>query len=122
MRKIKKDILEASERYTKLEDMKNESYGTKSYLREMSMQNARMMLRIRRKMVQCKMNFSSKRSNIETAWKCDSCMSEAIDTQSHILYCEAYKPLREGKSLESDKDLVQYFRRVIEIRDKLGIN
>ena len=49
--KNKKDILEASERYTKLEDMKNESYGTKSYLREMSMQNARMMLRIRSKMV-----------------------------------------------------------------------
>ena len=76
----------------------------------MSMQNARMMLRIRSKMVQCKMNFSSKKSNNETVWKCHSCMSGAIDTQSHILYCEAYKPLREGKSLDSDKDLVEYFQ------------
>ena len=119
--KNKNDILESVERYTKLDDIKNDSYGIKSYLREMSMQNARMMLRIRSKMVQCKMNFSSKKSNIETAWKCHSCMSFAIDTQSHILYCEAYSPLREGKSLSSDKDLVEYFRKVMEIREKLNI-
>ena len=48
-------------------------------------------------------------------------MSGAIETQSHILYCEAYSALREGKSLSSDKDIVEYFRKVIEIRDKLGI-
>ena len=73
-------------------------------------------------MVSCKMNMSSKRSNIETVWKCESCMAGAIEIQSHILYCEAYKPLREGESLDSDKDLVEYFRKVMEIRDKLGIN
>ena len=88
----------------------------------MTMPNARMMFRMRSKMVQCKKNFSIKRSNIETAWKCDSCMSGAIDTQIHILYCEAYKPLGEGKSLDSDRDLVEYFRKVMEISDKLGIN
>ena len=48
-------------------------------------------------------------------------MSGAIETQSHILYCEAYSALREGKSLSSDKDIVVYFRKVIEIGDKLGI-
>ena len=68
------------------------------------------------------MNFSRKRENVETSWKCHSCMSGSIDTQSHILYCEAYRGLREGKSLSSDKDIVEYFRKVIEIRDKLGID
>ena len=88
----------------------------------MTIPNARMMFRMRSKMVSCKMNMSSKRSNIETVWKCHSCMSGAIKTQSHILYCEAYKPLREGKSLDYDKDLVEYFRKVMEIRDKLRMN
>ena len=83
--KNKKDIQEAFKRYSKLEDIKGESYEANSYLKEMTMQNARMMFRMRSKMVQCKMNFSSKRSNIETAWKCDSCMSGAIDTQSHFI-------------------------------------
>ena len=116
------NILPALASSLALDDIKSEKYEVKSYLKEMTIPNARMMFRMRGKMVQCKMNFSSKRSNIERAWKCDSCMSGAIDTQSHILYCEAYKPLREGKSLESDRDLVEYFRKVIEIRVKLGIN
>ena len=93
----------------------------KSYLREMSMQNARMMLKIRSKMVQCKMNFSNKKSNIEMVWKCHSCMSGAIDTQSHILYCKAYSKLRDGKLFSSDKHLVEFFCKVIEIREKLNI-
>ena len=120
--KNKKDLQDAFEGYSKLEDIKCESYEAKNYLKEMTIPNARMMFRMRSKMVSCKMNMSSKRSNIETFWKCESCMSGAIETLSHILYCEAYKPLREGKSLDSDKDLVEYFRKVMEIRDKLGIS
>ena len=88
----------------------------------MNMQDARTILRVRSRMVPCKMNISSKRENVETSWKCHSCISGSIETQSHILYCEAYRGLREGKSLSSDKDIVEYLRKVIEIRDKLGID
>ena len=116
------DLVSSFERYSKLEDIKNKVYGIKTYLKEMTMQDSRMMLRVRSRMVPCKMNFSSKRANVETSWKCHSCMSGSIETQSHILYCEAYRGLREGKSLSSDKDIVEYFRKVMEIRDKLGID
>ena len=85
------------------------------------MKNARMMIRVRSRMVKCKMNFSSERVNIETSWKCRACCSGAIETQSHILYCEAYQPLRVGKSLSSDDDIVDYLRKVFELREKLGI-
>ena len=50
-------------------------------------------------------------------WRCTHC--DYIDTQSHILVCDSYKYLREGKNLTSDYDLVKYFRDVISLRDKL---
>ena len=61
-------------------------------------------------------------------WRCDSCSSlldpdscNNIDTQSHILWCPAYRKLREGKSLDNDKDIVNYFRQVMVIRSKLKL-
>ena len=43
----------------KLEDIKHDDYEMKSYVKDMSMKDARMMMRIRSRMVKCKMNFSS---------------------------------------------------------------
>ena len=42
-----------------------------------------------------------------------------MDSQSHILICDSYKYLREGKDLASNYDLVAYLRDVISLRDKL---
>ena len=53
-------------------------------------------------------------------WKCSSCLSE-IETQSHVLFCPAYQPLREGLCLDSDKDLTDYLAKVIRIRQKINI-
>ena len=47
--------------------------------------------------------------------KCDGCNQE-MDTQSHVLVCQAYGDLREGLSFKQDMDLVLYFRKVVERR------
>ena len=52
-------------------------------------------------------------------WMCDSCQSE-VDTQTHVLYCPAYKKLREDKDLNSDQDLVKYLAQVLKIREHFG--
>ena len=44
-----------------------------------------------------------------------------IDSQSHILWCDAYRKLREGKSLDSDRDIAQYYYKVMLIREKLKL-
>ena len=54
-------------------------------------------------------------------WFCDSCERQ-IDSMSHVTICPAYKSLREGKNIESDKDLVEYMTAVMQIRTKLGIS
>jgi hypothetical protein len=41
------------------------------------------------------------------------------DTQDHIVRCPAYQHLQVEKNLSDDKDLVTYFRKVIDLREKL---
>ena len=86
----------------------------------MTLQQTRMQFKIRTKMTNCKMNFSNDMKNRESLWKCDSCQTN-IDTQKHVLFCPAYKKLREGKSLENDMDIVNYFIEVMRIREKLDL-
>ena len=60
-------------------------------------------------MFKCKMNFMNDPVYKAEMWRCNSCET-CIDSQSHILYCQAYKEQREGKSMTSDEDIVNYFR------------
>ena len=54
-------------------------------------------------------------TNRSSLWKCEDC--GYVDTQSHIIHCPAYQGLREGKSLNSDDDLVAYFSEVLKLRE-----
>ena len=118
--KNEKDLKESISRFEKLEVMKDEKYGIKSYLNEMNMHEARTFFRVRSRMVRCKMNQSSGQYNRESLWKCEDC--GYVDTQTHILHCPAYQQLREGKSLNSDIDIVTYFKEVLKIREGETLN
>ena len=107
--------------YSKLEVMKREAYEEKTYLKEMPMYNARINFSLRARTFPCKMNTMNNPKFKADMWRCDSCES-CIDSQSHILYCPAYKELREGRTLSSDDDIVSYFRDVLAIRIKLDLN
>jgi hypothetical protein len=81
----------------------------------MKLREARTFFRVRSSMIPVKMNMKSNAKFADELWKCDDCMSMA--TQSHILWCPAYAPLREGKTLSDDLDLVHYYQAVIKIRE-----
>ena len=91
----------------------------REYIVAMTMQEARTKFRIRTRMINCAMNQPSDPKHIANLWKCTACSN--VDTMSHILWCPAYKSLREGKSMESDIDIVQYYQKVMAIRDKLDL-
>ena len=107
--------------YSKLEVMKREAYEENTYLKEMPMYNARINFSLRARTFPCKMNTMNNPKFKADMWRCDLCES-CIDSQSHILYCPAYKELREGRTLSSDDDIVSYFRDVLAIRIKLDLN
>ena len=62
-----------------------------------------------------KMNFKSDKAFSHNLWACEGC-NGYVDTQSHVKVCIAYKNLREGKNLDKDKDLVDYFAAVLRQR------
>ena len=96
--------------------MANESFERKYYISRLSLQNSRNQFKIK---MDVKFNYSAKYEH--ELWRCDSCCS-AIETQTHILYCPAYSNLRSGKDLKSDEDLLEYIKKVMEIRISLKLN
>ena len=62
------------------------------------------------------MNFKKDPRFTRNGWKCVDC--DVPDTQDHIIRCQSYKDIRAGKDLNSDKDLVDYFRAVIKTREQ----
>ena len=70
---------------------------------------------MRTNMLNTKMNRKHDPNYAMKLWKCDECMS--IDSQAHNIWCPAYAPLREGKDLKNDLDLVHYYQQVMKIRE-----
>ena len=68
-------------------------------------------------MIDTKFNKKSDKKYADELWRCDLCKS--LDTQSHIIWCPALAPLREGKDLADDNDLVSYFEEVMKIRNNV---
>ena len=110
------------ERLSKLQEYgeSEETYELKEYIKKMNMHDARINFQLRSKMFPCKNNFKNDPENTASKWLCKVCMQ--VDSQSHILTCSAYKQLREGKSLDSDQDIVDYYKKVLRIRTKLNID
>ena len=77
-----------------------------------------------------RMNFTSDKRFAAELWSCPACrdrpdlvgLSVSRDTQQHVMECEAYDDLRLGKDLDSDQDLVDYFRQVIARRSEVVVN
>ena len=111
------DVKKQFENYSKLKYLNTETETLKQqeYISNLSLKDARTKFRIRSHMINTKYNRKSDKAYAADMWRCDQCRS--VDTQSHILWCPAFAPLREGKSLEDDKDLVCFFQEVMRIRN-----
>ena len=100
--------------------MIDESFGTKLYLTELTLDEARTKFKIRSEMTDLKFNFKHDKNYSDELWRCDSCQT-CIETQQHVLICPAYSELWEGKDINNDKDLASYIKQVMKIREKLKI-
>ena len=102
---------------TKLEGIKDEDLKRKEYFLQKSLEDTRLLFRIRTRMVDLKANFKNKPAFRKDGWKCEGCNKE-VESNGHVMHCQAYDHVREGKDLGSDKGLVQYFKEVLKIRMK----
>ena len=99
----------------KLEKLKDEDCKLKDYMDLKSLKEVRDTFRMRTQLVE------GFRGNFKNMFKqdsinCEGCGME-VDTQAHAMKCPAYADLRVGKDMSNDRDLVNFFRKVIERRD-----
>ena len=100
-----------------LAEVENEGCELKSYMKNMNLASARLRFKIRTKMTPTvQMNFKSDKKFASQEWKCVGCTDGRSDTQSHIIHCDGYADIRNGKNLENDQDLVDFFSAVIKRR------
>ena len=109
--------------YSKLRDgpMLSEDFGMKDYIKNMKVEDAQVNFSLRSKMYRAKFNYRNDPKYSAELWKCSSCMSGHIESQSHILYCDAYADLRADRDISNNSDLVEYMKNVLTIREKLGL-
>ena len=106
--------------YKKIKSFLNENCDLKEYFKAFNVEDVRTKFRLRTQMVDAKLNFKNKNNYSNELWLCDSCQS-SIESQSHLLWCPAYQNLRDGKNLNNDKDLINYIKQVLEIRQDLKL-
>ena len=112
-----KDLKNMMKDYKKLTDseMKEESFEVRKYLHELSVNDARTYFAYRSKMTKSvRLNFSNDPGNSSKLWKCQDC--HLLDSQRHLLICNSYSDLREGKDLNSNKDLCNYIQQILSRR------
>ena len=119
------DILEDVRRYKKLdfEELSKERFERKSYFLDSTLENARMIFKIKSKVVpSIRKNFPNKYKN--KSLSCQSCKNLNIDsssppedTQNHVAFeCPVFEYLRIQKDMRKDKDLAEFFAEVIKHR------
>ena len=97
----------------KLEYIKNDNFTElPEYMKEKSLEKARMAFRIRSKMVQnIKMNFKGSYKNNLC---CDKCGDEELETQCHVMVCQGWEDVRAGLDMTRMEDMVIFISRLLE--------
>ena len=119
---IEKELLISTDKLKKIKDgpMKEENFEKQAYIKEMTLNDARINFKIRTHMLDVKFNYKNDKKFSSELWRCDSCQT-CIESQNHVLWCPAYRELREDKDISNNKDLIEYMKKVLLIRDKLKI-
>ena len=111
------ELYQRMAKYKTMNKIKSEDLqsGMKDYMKVMTVADVRTNFRIRTNMLDLLANMNGKVRDGNL--KCRGCMVEGSEeSQVHVLYCEAYMDLRTGREMESDVDLVNFFREVMRRR------
>ena len=112
-------ILEEIKSSKKLDylSLASEKFEIKPYFLSLNLADSRMKHRERSKcMKTCRTHFPSDQGNINEMFRCYAC--NQIDGLVHWRTSDCYKHLREGKRLDKDEELCDFYRGVIKLRQE----
>ena len=101
-----------------LNDMEDESFEVKKYMKELSYDDALLKFRLRGNVLKTiKTHFKSDKSYSRELWSCEKC--SLLDSTFHVQYkCTEYDDLRKNLNFDNDGDVVSFFRKVLERRER----
>ena len=114
-----KSMKEDIEKSSKLEDIKHEDFRKiQPYFMDKSIENTRLGFRIRTKMVEkIPGNYKNMYKNNKEGLRCSHCQ-EQVMTQRHCVTCPGMEELRDGLDLDTMRDMIIYFRRIMSGRSR----
>ena len=118
--KNQENILNLMKSYQKVDyfERKNKNFEVKEYFKTMTLENSRVNFGLRNQMTRTiQSHFSSDKAYSKELWTCRDCKSK-IDSIFHAKNCIFFENLRQKyPNLDSDDQLVEYFKEIIKIRD-----
>ena len=100
--------------------MTQEEYGQKEYIGEKNILEVRNIYRTRFGQRLFAGNFSHDQSYSKTNWMCKCGISKEKEKHITSFDCPVYSDIRaEYRGFDKDEDLVSYFNRVLDKRDKI---
>ena len=112
-------LIEDARNYKKIDylSMACEDYEMKEYFTTLDLNRARIKFRERAKcMKTCMTHFSSDQNYLKAMFECINCSEGKIDTLSHWRECTSFSKFRQHRNLDSDRNLVDYYQDIIQMR------
>ena len=100
----------------KMRTMFYQDLEMKEYVKSSTLYTARKTWEVRSHMLDVAGNYPGQRKYAESNWMCQGCDLNVKEDQEHLARCEGYKDLRGEADLGNEKELVNFFSRVMERR------
>ena len=113
-------LKEGSVNKEKMKRISCDQWGMKEYVRTGNLYSVRSTWEARAYMLRVAGNYSHHSRYLATGWLCQACQLQVREDQDHLADCSGYKDLREGKNMEDDKELVEFYQAVMRRREKQG--
>ena len=104
----------------KMRVIRQEDWGVKDYVKNGSLWSVRKTWEARAYMLHVAGNYMHSRKYEATGWRCQACVSQVREDQDHLGLCQGYSDLRQGLDLDRDDDMVEFFRLVMDRREREG--
>ena len=104
----------------KMRRVRADDWGLKEYVKTGTLHSVRSTWEVRCYMLHVAGNYSHHRKFEATGWRCQGCSLQVREDQDHLTQCQGYSDLIQGRNLDDDKQLVDFYRLVMARREEQG--
>ena len=104
----------------KMRKIREEAWGIKDYVKSGNLYSVRSTWNVQSYMLDVAGNYSHHTKYEATGWLCQACDLHIREDQDHITQCKGYSDLLQGRNMDDDKELVEFYRLVMARREEQG--